>query len=110
MTQKKEISNKLKQDGYVDNFWCINRFQTTRLGAVINNLKKEGWVFDEKSGYLEGTKNWRYYLKQRPLSKGFPCPVPQLDRDCSGCTDRNSEGTHQGCTRQHGHVGCDHSA
>lgn len=39
----------------------------------------------------------------------FPCPhwdSTQLP-DCSGCTDRNSEGTHQGCTKQHGHVGCD---
>lgn len=29
-----------------------------------------------------------------------------LDSNCSGCTDPNSEGTHQGCTREHGHVGC----
>jgi hypothetical protein len=34
------------------------------------------------------------------------CPSPKLDGDCAGCTDRRSEGTHAGCTRQHGHVGC----
>ena len=28
---------------------------------------------------------------------------------CTGCTDRDSEGTHQGCTIEHGHIGCDHS-
>lgn len=34
------------------------------------------------------------------------CNDPMLVDQCSGCTDRNSEGTHQGCTEQHGHVGC----
>lgn len=29
--------------------------------------------------------------------------------DCSGCTDRNSEGTHQGHTKQHGCFGCLHN-
>lgn len=26
---------------------------------------------------------------------------------CTGCTDERSEGTHQGCTIEHGHIGCD---
>ncbi len=30
-----------------------------------------------------------------------------LSEDCSGCIDPNTEGTHSGCTKQHGHVGCD---
>lgn len=34
------------------------------------------------------------------------CSDPDLKSDCSGCTDKRSEGTHQGCTKQHGHVGC----
>lgn len=37
----------------------------------------------------------------------FECPDPELKRHCSGCTDRYSEGTHAGCTIEHGHVGCD---
>lgn len=36
----------------------------------------------------------------------WPCSTPKPDQDCSGCTDPRSEGTHQGCTKQHGHVGC----
>lgn len=35
------------------------------------------------------------------------CVYPNLEGDCSGCTDGRSEGTHQGCTKQHGHIGCD---
>lgn len=34
------------------------------------------------------------------------CADPKLKRECTGCTDKKSEGTHQGCTKQHGHVGC----
>lgn len=30
----------------------------------------------------------------------------RLTNHCSGCTDSKSEGTHQGCTIEHGHVGC----
>jgi hypothetical protein len=37
----------------------------------------------------------------------FPCPTPNLDEHCSGCTDPRSEGTHAGCTIEHGHVCCD---
>lgn len=48
-------------------------------------------------------------LKKEPeaASKPFPCPTPDLNEDCAGCTDGRSEGTHAGCTRQHGHVGCE---
>lgn len=43
-----------------------------------------------------------------PQTNGFPCPHKnQPLPECSGCSDPNSEGTHQGCTKQHGHVGCD---
>lgn len=37
------------------------------------------------------------------------CSDPKLSRDCSGCTDLRGDpmgGTHQGCTKQHGHIGC----
>jgi mono/diheme cytochrome c family protein len=36
----------------------------------------------------------------------FPCSSPNLDEHCSGCTDPHRESTHQGCTIEHGHVGC----
>lgn len=41
-----------------------------------------------------------------PQRKRPPCSSPTLEYDCTGCTDRHSEGTHQGCTKQHGHIGC----
>lgn len=38
-----------------------------------------------------------------------PCSDPELTSHCSGCTDLKHDtmgGTHQGCTIEHGHVGC----
>lgn len=38
-----------------------------------------------------------------------PCSDPELTSHCSGCTDLKDDplgGTHQGCTIEHGHVGC----
>lgn len=38
------------------------------------------------------------------------CPDPNLEGDCPGCTDLRDDplgGTHAGCTKQHGHIGCE---
>ncbi len=36
------------------------------------------------------------------------CTDPELKSHCSGCSDPDPMGaTHQGCTIEHGHVGCD---
>lgn len=45
--------------------------------------------------------------KLTEVFKPHLCSNPELSSDCSGCTDDHTEGTHQGCTKQHGHVGCD---
>lgn len=66
-SQKERIKDKLRDDGYVDNFWCIQTFSTTRLGAYVHTLKAEGWEFDDdKSGFLPNSKNWCYWLKSTP--------------------------------------------
>ncbi len=62
-TQRKMVEDKLKRDGYVDNFWGIENKITLRLSAIIFTLREEGWVFDDaKCGFVPGTKNWRYWL------------------------------------------------
>ena len=65
MTAKEKIYNILQNTGMVDNFYCIDNRITTRLGAVINKLQSEGKIEidHDKSGYIEGTKNWNYILK-----------------------------------------------
>jgi len=66
MTIREKVIEKLEKEGQVDNFWCIDNRITTRLSAVILNLKNEGYEFDdEKSGYLGDSKNWNYVLKTK---------------------------------------------
>lgn len=63
------------------------------------------------SSRRSGIKERKYFIEKlqilldarRPKPE---CSDPDLQSECSGCTDDRSEGTHQGCTKQHGHVGC----
>lgn len=69
MNGKKRILEKLKKDGYIDNFWCIDNKVSTRLSSTIHLLRKQGMKFDDaKCKYLPGTKNFRYYLLE-PVQK-----------------------------------------
>jgi len=67
-TIKDKILTILRRDGSIDNFYCIDSRLTTRLGAFIHKLKEEGLIDldEEKSGYIENTKNYRYYIKNKP--------------------------------------------
>lgn len=67
MTIKQQVCDKLMREGKIDNFYCIDNRWTTRLGAVIHSLQKEGKVEidEEKSGFLGDSKNWQYILKTK---------------------------------------------
>lgn len=70
-TQIDVVADKLKQDGEITNVWAFEHF-ILRLSNKIRALEALGWKFDkEKSGYIEGTKNWRYVLLERPFKKVF---------------------------------------
>ena len=67
MTAKNKIKNRILETGQVDNFWCIDNKITTRLGAVILVLRKEGMIFEGKYGKELGKprelhKNFYYFL------------------------------------------------
>lgn len=70
-TQKERVIDILNQQGYIDNYFCVNTKLTLRLGAIIHVLKKEGWKFSEESGFIEGTKNWVYRVLEKPVLKLF---------------------------------------
>lgn len=73
VTQKDIVAGRLKEVGFVDNFWAIENRISLRLGAIIFKLKEEGYIFDEvKSGFVEGSKNWRYYLAVGPRQPYMP--------------------------------------
>lgn len=67
MTAKDKIFYHLQLHGYIDNFYCIDNKISLRLGAVINKLKQEGKIEidEDKTGFLEGTKNYCYVLKTK---------------------------------------------
>jgi hypothetical protein len=68
MTQKEKVIQQLESYGAVENVWAVHNY-ILRLGAIIHELKQEGWVFDEElSGFIEGTKNWRYVLAPAQLT------------------------------------------
>lgn len=65
ITAKDKILNILRHEGSIDNYRCIDQRLTTRLGAVIYKLIQEGKIEldQDKYGYIEETKNYRYTIK-----------------------------------------------
>lgn len=60
----------LERHGEVHNFWAFQHY-ILRLGAIIYDLKKKGWVFDRKYGKERGYdrhlwKNYYYILVSKP--------------------------------------------
>lgn len=69
MTIKQQVLNILRRDGQIDNYFAIDSRLTIRLGDVIFRLQKDSSIEldEEKCGYIDGTKNWRYVIK--PVAK-----------------------------------------
>lgn len=69
---------------------------------------------DELLSYLATSKSKAEEVKKPQVHyPPSPCTDPDLKEDCSGCTYLKNDpmgGTHQGCTKQHGHVGCDRNS
>lgn len=63
-TAKQKIIDILFRDGAIDNYFAIDSRLTTRLGAYINVLSKQGWEFT--GDYLKGTKNYQYVVVKYP--------------------------------------------
>lgn len=70
VTQKQKVRSKLLEDGEITNHWCIEQKLTTRLGAIIHILRLEGMEIE--GGFIEGSKNFRYYLPSGPKKKLVP--------------------------------------
>lgn len=70
LTQKQRVINHILEKGGVSNFWAIDNF-ILRLGAIVLELRKDGWVFDGKYGKELGKdkskwKNFYYTLVSVP--------------------------------------------
>lgn len=63
-TQKDIVIKQLLSTGYISRNWCLERF-ISRLGAIICDLKEEGWDFKTKT--IEG--NYWYKAIKSPYKK-----------------------------------------
>ncbi|HDZ4931892.1 TPA: hypothetical protein RTF91_000823 [Campylobacter jejuni] len=59
--QEKIVLGLLLKNGVVDNFYCINKRITTRLGAYIYNLRNKGYAIETIRN--KNTRNTFYILK-----------------------------------------------
>lgn len=70
MTQKDKVIAKLNLDGHVSNFWAIDNYML-RLGAIIHDLKRDGWEFETSWGEGSERKNFYYKVTKKPELKLF---------------------------------------
>ena len=45
-SQAQIVKQQLRNKGEVSRNWCIRENYITRLGAIIDSLKKKGWKFE----------------------------------------------------------------
>lgn len=64
-TQLERVKHKLQRDGFITNVECFTAHPAIlRLGAIIKQLRERGWEIE--GDYIEGTRNWKYILKNPP--------------------------------------------
>lgn len=61
-TQKKWVENQLKMFGRVGRNEALRNF-ITRLGAIVNLLKREGWEVEGGYEKTEYGRDYVYYLQ-----------------------------------------------
>ncbi|MEQ4368798.1 helix-turn-helix domain-containing protein [Campylobacter jejuni] len=67
ISQEKQVLNILLNKGKIDNFYCIDKRITTRLGAYIYNLRNKGYEIETVRN--KETRNTFYILKSAPKIK-----------------------------------------
>ncbi|EAH7746955.1 hypothetical protein EPG13_06560 [Campylobacter coli] len=65
--QEKIVLELLLKNGIIDNFYCIDKRITTRLGAYIYNLRNKGYAIETVRN--KETRNTFYILKSTPKIK-----------------------------------------
>lgn len=73
ISQKQRVINHILEKGGVSNFWAIENY-ILRLGAIIYDLKRDGWEFEGTYGkelklQKKNWKNYYYLVKVNPLTK-----------------------------------------
>jgi hypothetical protein len=67
-TQEQKVKERLKEVGYADNFWAISNY-ILRLGAIMCQLKKQGWEFKGEFGTGKDRKNYFYRAEKTGIAE-----------------------------------------
>lgn len=65
-SQRERVIDELLANGLVRRNWALNG-RITRLGAIIESLEQEGYVFEAR--YSKDKTDYGYILKSAPLKK-----------------------------------------
>ena len=71
MNQREKVETRIKEVGYVDNFWAIDNY-ILRLGAIIYKLRMDGVILNGAFGKELGKERrlWKnYYYTQKLLGQ-----------------------------------------
>ena len=70
ITQEQRVKERIKEMGYVDNFWAIDNY-ILRLGAIVCELRKAGMVLNGAFGREMGKDKplWKNYYYVREIPK-----------------------------------------
>ena len=60
-TQVSWVKENLRENGYISRNQCLRNY-ISRLGAIINILKKDGWIFEAKYQSTVSGKDFWYKL------------------------------------------------
>jgi len=78
-SQEKIIKRILLNEGEISRNLCLRELYISRLGAIICNLKKEGWKFRREYVKTPKGKDFVYYLVESPLKK-IVYEIPELQK------------------------------
>lgn len=71
MTQTNIVKRKLADDGVVTRNWALKNY-ISRLGAIINKLRGEGWEIEEGEYVTTGYgKDYQYKLIKGNIKKVY---------------------------------------
>lgn len=68
-TQEQRIVGKLRKDGFITRNEALRNY-VSRLGAIICDLTKKGWLFNAEFVKTPNGKDYRYDVIKSPTPQG----------------------------------------
>jgi len=79
MKQEEQVKRILLNEGEISRNLCLRELYISRLGAIINKLKNEGWKFNAHYIKTPRGRDYIYHLIESPYKK-VEYFVPNLNK------------------------------